>query len=75
MVVDCGKSFHIKPRIMILREEDLKLIIEQMVDFNYLEVNVYRMKELFEYQGWIPFFEMLHGLSYPNPLQDFWVKA
>ncbi|KAK2455063.1 hypothetical protein QL285_002551 [Trifolium repens] len=58
------KTLIIKPRTMTIRENELKLIIEQMVDFKSLRANVHDLKEFFEVQGWIPCFEMLNGLFY-----------
>jgi hypothetical protein len=49
---------------MTIRENELKLIIEQMVDFKSLRANVLDLKGFFEVQGWIPYFEMLNGLFY-----------
>jgi hypothetical protein len=53
------KTLIIKPRTMTIRENELKLIIEQMVDFKSLRSNVHDLKEFFEVQGWVPYFEML----------------
>jgi hypothetical protein len=58
------KTLIMKPRTMTIRENELKLIIEQMVDSKSLRSNVHELKEFFEVQGWVPYFEMLNGLVY-----------
>lgn len=75
MVVDFGNGLQIKPRTMNVRENDLKLILEQMVDFESFIVNGYSLREYFEGQWWMPYFEIFNGPTYPYLVNDFWVRA
>lgn len=51
------------------------LIVQHIIDFNSFEVNVYPLKEQFEVQGWIHFFDILHGPTYPCLVKYLWVRA
>lgn len=51
MVVEYGKALQIKPNTLMLREEDLKLIIEKIIDFESFRVNGFPLKSYFEAQG------------------------
>ncbi|XP_050878186.1 uncharacterized protein LOC127082005 [Lathyrus oleraceus] len=74
MVVDSGKALKIKHRTLMLRKDDLKLIIEQIVDFESFRVNGFSLKASFEVQGWINYFKMLNGPTSPYLVKDLWVK-
>jgi len=60
---------------MRVREDQLNVIKEQIVDFNAFKVNGFPMEGYFETQGLMPFFDMLNGLCYMNLVKDFWVRA
>ncbi|XP_050878078.1 uncharacterized protein LOC127081894 [Lathyrus oleraceus] len=60
---------------MKIRENDLKLIMEQIVDFKSFEVNVYPLKEHFEFQRWLHLFDILNGPTYPYLVKDLWVRV
>ncbi|XP_050902473.1 uncharacterized protein LOC127114014 [Lathyrus oleraceus] len=75
MVVNSGKSLEIKPKTLTLREEDPKLIIEHIVDFESFRVNGFPLKAYFEDQGWINYFKMLNDPTFPYLINDFWVRT
>ncbi|CAL5188753.1 unnamed protein product [Lathyrus oleraceus] len=75
MVVESSKSLHIKQRTMDIRKEDLKLIVEQIVDFESFNLNGYPLWNLLKDQEWCSIFDMLNGLTYPCLVKDFWVKV
>lgn len=74
MVIDYRNNLQIKPRTLKLREGDLKLIVEQIVDFESFWVNGYPLKAYFEAQGWMNFFDMLNGPTFSYLVKYFWVK-
>ncbi|XP_058741613.1 uncharacterized protein LOC131614000 [Vicia villosa] len=73
--MDSSESLQIKPRPLTLREYDLKLIIEKVVDFKSFAANGYPLREHFEAQDLMKFFDFLNGPTYPFPVKDFWVRA
>lgn len=75
LTVETRNGFHFKPRTMEIRENDLKFIMEQIVDFKSFEVNGYPLKEHFDIQGWMHFIDMLNDPPYPYLVKDFWVRA
>lgn len=75
MVVNSGKSLEIQPITLSLKEEDLKLIVEQIVDFESFRVIGFPLQSYFEYQGWLKYFEMLNGPTFPYLVKDLWVMA
>lgn len=60
---------------MKIKENDLKSIVEQVIDFKSFEVNGYSLKEHFKVQGWMQFFNILNGPTYPFLVKDFWVRV
>lgn len=60
--------------MMKVRENELKLTMEEIVDFESFNVNGYPLKEYFEVQGWMPYFEMLNGPIYPYLVNNFLVR-
>ncbi|CAL5211990.1 unnamed protein product [Lathyrus oleraceus] len=75
MVIDYGKALQIKPKTLMLREEDLKLIIEKIVDFESFRVSGFPLKSYFEDQGWMNYFEILNGPTFPYLVKDLWASA
>lgn len=73
--VDYGESLKTSPRSSSFREEDMELIIEQVVDFKSFAANAYPLSEHFEKQGWMNYFNILNGSTYPLLVKDFWVRA
>lgn len=69
--VESGKGFHIKLRIMKFIKNELTLILEQIVDFESYSVNGYPLREYFEVQGWMFYFEMPNEPTYPYLVKDF----
>lgn len=70
MVVNHGKALQIKPITLMLREEDLKLIIKKIIDFKPFRVNGFPLKAYFEAQWWVNYFEMLNGHTFPYLVKD-----
>lgn len=58
----------------MLREEDLNLIIEQIIDFECFRFNGFALKTYFKAQGWMNYFEMLNGPTFPYLVKNFWVR-
>lgn len=75
MVVNYGKSLVIKPKTLSLGEEDLKLIVYQIVDFESFRVNRSLLQTYFEDQEWLYYFEMLNGPTFSYLVKDFRVRA
>lgn len=48
MNADSGKSLHIKPKTMDFNKENLKLIVEKIVDFDSFNLNGYSLYNFFE---------------------------
>ncbi|CAL5202945.1 unnamed protein product [Lathyrus oleraceus] len=75
MNVISDRSMTIKPRAMDLNQEDLKLLVEQIIDFNSFSHNGYDLWSFFRIQEWAPIFEMRNGPNYPHLVKNFWVRA
>lgn len=75
LTVETGKGFHVKPITMKIRENNLKLIVERVVNFKLFEINGYPLKEHFKVQGWLHFFDILNGLTYPYLVKDLWLRV
>lgn len=74
LIVETRKGFHLKPITMNIRENNLKMIVEQIVDFKSCEENGYPLKENFDVQGWTHLFDILNGLTYPYLVKYFWAR-
>jgi hypothetical protein len=56
--------------------EDLQFAVENPVDFESLRVNGFlEVKELFEKQGMLYYFDILNGPTYTELIKEFWMKA
>ncbi|XP_058786331.1 uncharacterized protein LOC131660967 [Vicia villosa] len=75
MIVEFGKSFHVKLKTTKFFLKDLELVIEHIVDFESLRVNVYQLQHFFKFQGWMEYFDMLNRATFPYLVKDFWVRA
>lgn len=75
MVLNSSKSPVIKTITLMLIEEDLKLIVKQIIDFESFRVNGLPLKSYFEAQGWKDYFEMLNGPTFPYLVKKIWVRA
>ncbi|XP_050897528.1 uncharacterized protein LOC127104386 [Lathyrus oleraceus] len=60
---------------MNLNQDDLKLLVEQITDFDYFSKNGYNLWIFFKVQEWSSFFDMLNGSTYPYLVKDFWAWA
>lgn len=49
------------PKTMNLNLKDLKLLVEQIVDFDSFNKNGYDLWSYFRVQKWSSFFEMMNG--------------
>jgi len=68
-------AYEIKGRTMALEEWDLIVQIESPVDFTSLVCHGCNMKELYESQDLLNYFDMLNGPTYMNLIRNFWVIA
>lgn len=75
MVVEIRMCFQIKPRITKIREDELKFILEQAVDFQSFKANMFSLKKHFEFQGWMNQINMLNDPTYSYLVKDFWIRA
>jgi hypothetical protein len=73
--IDSQQPLSNKPETTTLKAAELRLVMEQPVDFESLKANKFDLKELFEQQGWMNYFEMLNGDIYPTLVKDFWLRA
>lgn len=62
--VESRDSIQVKPRSLVFKRDDPKLIIKQVVDFDSFASNEYKLKEYFETQGWVNYFNSLNGPTY-----------
>ncbi|CAL5196258.1 unnamed protein product [Lathyrus oleraceus] len=75
MIVEFVKSLTIKSKTMAINQEDLKLLVEQIIDFDSSNQNGYDSWSYFRVQEWSSFFDMLNEPTYPHLVRDFWVRA
>ena len=69
------QTLKIKPNTSSVSKESLKILIEQVVDFDSLGRNGVNIAEFFAFQKWSPFFQMLNGPTYKEMVKEFWIKA
>ncbi|CAL5192258.1 unnamed protein product [Lathyrus oleraceus] len=74
MIVNSVKSMTIKSKTMHLNQDDLKLLVEQIVDFDSFSQNGYNLCKFFIIQEWSLFFNMLDGPTYPHLVKDLKVR-
>jgi len=68
-------AYEIKGRTMALEEWDLTVQVESPVDFTSLSYHGCNIREYYESQDLISYFDMLHGPTYTNLIRHFWVRA
>jgi len=68
-------AYEIKGRTMTLEEWDLTVQVESPVDFTSLSYHGCNIKEYYEAQDLISYFNMLNGPTYINLIRHFWVRA
>jgi len=68
-------AYEIKGRTMALEEWDLIVQVESLVDFSSLAYHGCTMKEFYESQDLLYYFDMLNGPTYVNLIRHLWVKA
>ncbi|MCH79291.1 hypothetical protein A2U01_0000037 [Trifolium medium] len=73
--VNSEETLSNKPKTTSLQMKELRLVIEQPVDFESLRVNNYNLQGYFRNQEWMDYFEMLNGDVYPTLVKDFWLRA
>jgi translation initiation factor 2 alpha subunit (eIF-2alpha) len=60
----------------ISKFEELQCAIEKLVDFESIQANgIHGIKEAFEKQELMYYFDMLNGPVYSELVKDFWMKA
>lgn len=74
MNVKYGKSLYINPKIIDIKE-DLKLTVEQIVDFDSFNLNGYPIWNFFKVEEWDSLFDMLNEPTYPHMVKDLWVRS
>lgn len=65
----------IKLKTMDLNQNYLKLLVEQIIDFDSFSQNGYYLWSFFRVQEWSPIFDMLNGPTYPHLVKDFWARV
>jgi len=68
-------AYEIKGRTMALEEWDLTVQVESPVDFTSLAYHGCNIKEYYESQDLLHYFNMLNGPTYVNLIRHFWVRA
>jgi len=72
---DNQQTLKIKPITTTLREKYFKALPKWIVDFESLKANRHDLRQAFDYQGWLSYFEMLNGPTYTNLVKDLWVRV
>jgi len=68
-------AYEIKGRTMTLEEWDLTVQVQSPVDFTSLSYHGGNIKEHYESQDLISYFDMLNIPTYTNLIRHFWVRA
>ena len=68
-------AYEIKGRTMMLEEWDLLVQVESLVDFTSLSYHGCNIREYYESQDLISYFDMLNGPTYTNLIRHLWVRA
>ena len=69
------KSLKIKPNTTSVPRDSLKVLVEQVVDFDSLMRNGVQISRFFSAQSLNPFFQIHHGPTYTELVKNFWIKA
>lgn len=75
MIIKSGKSMTIKHKKLDINQNDIKLLVEQIVDFDSFNQNRFDPWSYFGVQEWSSYFDMLNGPTYPYLVKDFCVRA
>src|SRR4030065_2645114 len=70
-----GKSLKIKPNTTNVPKDSLKVLVEQVIDFDSLMRNGIQVSRFFSAQSLNPFFQIHHGPTYTELVKNFWIKA
>lgn len=65
----------IKPKAMDLNQDGLKLLVEQIVNFDSFSQNGYDVWSFFRVQELSLIFDMLYSPTYPYLVKDIWVRV
>ena len=68
-------AYEIKGRTMSLEEWDLTVQVESPVDFTSISYHGCNIKEYYESQDLMDYFNMLNGITYMSLVRHFWVRA
>jgi len=68
-------AYEIKGRTMALEEWDLTVQVESPVDFTSLSYHGCNIREYYESQDLISYFDMLNGPTYMNLIRQFLVRS
>jgi len=68
-------TYEIKGRTMSFEEWDLTVQVESPVDFTSLSYYGCNIKEYYESQDLMDYFNMLNGPTYMSLVRNFWVRA
>jgi len=68
-------AYEIKGKTMSLEEWDLTVQVESSVDFTSLSYHGCNIKEYYESQNLMDYFNMLKGPTYMSLVRHFWVRA
>jgi hypothetical protein len=60
---------------MKLQERELRIQVENPVDFKSLSYHGCNIEKFYETQGWMDYFKMLNGPAYKALVRHFWVGA
>jgi len=68
-------AYEIKGRTVSLEEWDLIVQVDSPVDFTSLSYHGYNIKEYYESQDLMDYFNLLNGPTYMTLVRHFWVRA
>jgi len=68
-------AYVIKGSTMKLKEHQLKIQTENLVDFKSITFHGCDIKEYYAVQGLMNYFKMLNGPTYKALIRHFWVRA
>lgn len=66
-----GRIITIKLKAIYLNPDELKLLVEQIIDFDSFNQNRYDLWSLFIIQELDPIFQILNGPTYPHLVKNF----
>jgi len=68
-------TYEIKGRTMALREWDITVQVESPMDLTSLAYHGCNIREYYESQDLMSYFDILNGPTYTNLIRHFWVRA